>query len=185
MVRKLFFSKALLACAALVLCAPAQSQHTASYAGQQARSIKALADDEVEQYLSGAGMGYAKAAELNQYPGPMHALEHAEALELTPEQRSRTEALMQSHKAQARTLGRKVVESERALDELFRSGHVLEADLAARVRAVALAQGDYRLSHLETHRRMKALLTPEQVAQYERARRYGQPSGASGAHTTH
>jgi len=182
---KSFFTKALLVCTAFLFCAPAHSQHAASYAGQQARSIKALGDDEVEQYLSGAGMGYAKAAELNQYPGPMHALELAEALELTPEQRSRTEALMQSHKAEARALGRKVVESERALDELFRSGNVAEAELAVRVRAVAVAQGDYRLSHLETHRRMKALLTPGQVAQYEGARGYGRAPAASGAHKMH
>ncbi len=182
---RFFFVKGLTVCAAFLLCAPAHSQHAASYAGQQARSIKALGDDEVQQYLSGAGMGYAKAAELNQYPGPMHALELAEALKLTPEQRSRTEALMQSHKAEARTLGRKLVESERALDELFRSGDVREAELAARVKAVALVQGEYRLSHLETHRRMKALLTPEQVVSYERARGYGQTSNASGAHKMH
>lgn len=179
-----FVIKALVVSGAFLLCAPAHSQHAASYAGQQARSIKALGDDEVEQYLSGAGMGYARAAELNQYPGPMHALELAEALKLTPEQRHRTEALMQSHKAEARTLGRKVVESERALDELFRSGHVPEGELAARVRAVALAQGDYRLSHLETHRRMKALLSSEQIAEYERARGYAQAPPA-GSHKMH
>ena len=30
-----------------------------------------LSPQEVKQYLSGAGMGYAKAAELNHFPGPM------------------------------------------------------------------------------------------------------------------
>jgi len=53
------------------------------------------------------------------------------------------------------------------------------------VRAVAVAQGDYRLSHLETHRRMKALLTPEQVARYEHARGYGQTPAAAGSHKKH
>ena len=30
-----------------------------------------------KQYLDGAGMGYARAAELNHFPGPMHVLELA------------------------------------------------------------------------------------------------------------
>ena len=38
----------------------------------RAGDIKALSSEEVEQYLSGAGMGYAKAAELNRHPGPIH-----------------------------------------------------------------------------------------------------------------
>jgi Spy/CpxP family protein refolding chaperone len=163
--------------ATFALCAPTHAQHATPYAGEDARAIKSLSDEEVQQYLSGAGMGYAKAAELNQYPGPMHALELAEPLELTPEQRRRVETLMQAHKNEARALGRKVVDAERALDALFRSGRVNEPDLAARVRAVAVAQGEYRLSHLETHRRMKALLTPEQVASYDRLRGYQQTPG--------
>jgi Spy/CpxP family protein refolding chaperone len=173
-----------IAAAAFVLCAPVHAQHAKPYAGEDARAIKSLSDEEVQQYLSGAGMGYAKAAELNQYPGPMHALELAETLELTPEQRRRTETLMQAHKNEARALGRKVVDAERALDALFRSGRVSEAELAARVRAVAVAQGEYRLSHLETHRRMKALLTPEQVASYDRLRGYQQTPGP-GRHKGH
>ena len=36
----------------------------------------------VQSYLSGAGMGYAKAAELNRHPGPMHVLELADQLKL-------------------------------------------------------------------------------------------------------
>lgn len=39
--------------------------------------LQALTPEEVEQYRAGAGMGYAKAAELNHFPGPMHVLELA------------------------------------------------------------------------------------------------------------
>jgi len=38
----------------------------------------ALSVEQIEQYRAGAGMGYAKAAELNRYPGPMHVLELAD-----------------------------------------------------------------------------------------------------------
>jgi hypothetical protein len=41
------------------------------------------------------------------------------------------------------------------------------------VKQAALLQGEYRLSHLETHRRMKPLLTAEQVAKYDALRGYG------------
>ena len=40
------------------------------YAGQESREIKSLSPAEVDGYLAGAGMGFAKAAELNGYPGP-------------------------------------------------------------------------------------------------------------------
>ena len=51
-----------------LIAAVTQAQHQ-PYAGDAGREIKALPPDEVEQYLSGAGMGYAKAAELNHFPG--------------------------------------------------------------------------------------------------------------------
>src|SRR3954468_5849749 len=81
----------------------------------------ALSPEEEKQYLSGAGMGYAKAAELNQYPGPMHALELADKLMLSAEQRDSLKNLMDSHKAEARTIGKRLVQTERELDELFRT----------------------------------------------------------------
>jgi hypothetical protein len=60
---------------AVFAVALAHAQNAQPYAGQQSRAIKALSQDEVRQYLEGAGLGYAKAAELNRYPGPMHVLE--------------------------------------------------------------------------------------------------------------
>ena len=157
----------------LSICSAAVAQHAQPYAGQHERSIKALSDSEVQQYLSGAGMGYAKAAELNGFPGPMHVLELADKLGLSPEQRETTRTLMESHKAEARALGAKRVAAEKELDGLFRSKPVDQAALAAGVRKVALAEGEYRLSHLETHRRMRELLSEEQVRQYNVLRGYG------------
>ena len=58
-------------------------------------------------------------------------------------------------------------------DDLFRSGRAEELDVAIAVREAALAQGNYRLSHLETHRRMRSLLTDEQIALYDELRGYG------------
>ncbi|HYE41651.1 MAG TPA: Spy/CpxP family protein refolding chaperone, partial [Ramlibacter sp.] len=142
------------------------------YSGQQDRQIKALSDEEVSQYLAGAGMGYARPAELNRFPGPMHALELADQLELTAEQRSAIRALMDAHKAQARAIGTKLVDAERHLDRLFHASDVSADALARAVAAAAALEGEYRLSHLETHRRLRPLLTEAQIARYEALRGY-------------
>jgi hypothetical protein len=50
----------------------------APYAGFQQRTIKALSDQEISDLRAGRGMGLALAAEMNGYPGPIHALELAD-----------------------------------------------------------------------------------------------------------
>jgi hypothetical protein len=158
--------------------AAAHAQHQ-PYAGQQQRDVKALSVEEAKQYLEGAGMGYAKPAELNHYPGPAHVLELAEQLGLGPEQRSASRSLMHAHHAEARAIGAKLIEAERNLDALFRHGKVGQAQLAEAVRTAAGLQGEYRAAHLETHRRMRAMLTDEQVMHYDHLRGYvEQPNGA-------
>ena len=151
----------------------ASAQHGQPYAGQQQRDIKALSAQEVEQYLSGAGMGYARAAELNGYPGPMHVLELGDQLHLSAAQRQAVRQLMDRHKAEARAIGVKLIEAERALDALLQSGTANPAVVASAVSEAARLQGSYRLAHLETHLRAKELLSPGQVAMYGTLRGYG------------
>ena len=138
-----------------------------------ASSVHALSPDEVKQYLSGEGMGYAQPAELNHFPGPTHVLALADQLNLTAEQRAATKRLMDAHKAEARVIGAKLVAAERSLEALFRSGSVNPKALSEAVQAAAALEGEYRLSHLETHRRMRALLTEEQVKRYDALRGHG------------
>ena len=89
----------------LALATPALAQHAQPYAGLQERPVKALSEREVADLRAGRGMGLALAAELNGYPGPLHVLEHADALGLTPEQRGRSQALFDAMKADAVPLG--------------------------------------------------------------------------------
>ena len=56
------------------------------YKGEHLRAIKALSEGEINNLLNGQGMGFAKAAELNPYPGPKHVLELADDLNLTSDQ---------------------------------------------------------------------------------------------------
>jgi hypothetical protein len=148
---------------------PAQTQ---SYAGQQGRAIKALSDDEVNAYLSGAGSGFARAAELNSYPGPMHALELADGLALTAAQRDALAALMARHKADARTLGAEVVRLERDLDALFAERRATPDAVDVRLAALGAAQARYRGAHLKTHIATTALLDAAQMAKYDSFRGY-------------
>lgn len=167
--------------AVVLLPASLQAQHQPD-AGEEAREIKALSAEEVKQYLSGAGMAYAKAAELNRFPGPAHVLELGDKLGLTAEQRTAVSRLMEAHKAEARHIGAKLLESERALDALFRSGAVGREVLAEAVRAAAALAGEYRLSHLDAHRRTRALLSSEQVARYDELRGYAKPAAEDDRH---
>jgi Spy/CpxP family protein refolding chaperone len=171
----------LVAAIAFTLALPAFAQHgghhhggggQSPYAGQQSRDIKALSDKEVKDLLAGAGMGLAKSAELNRYPGPMHALELADPLALTAEQRERLTSLMQRHKAAARSMGERVVALERDLDALFAKGKPTPAEVERLSVAIGEAQGRLRAEHLRTHLETTALLTPAQVDQYVKARGY-------------
>ncbi|GAB3773533.1 hypothetical protein GCM10028796_46090 [Ramlibacter monticola] len=152
------------------------------YAGQQARAIKALSEEDRTALLEGQGMGAAKAAELNGYPGPTHVLELASHLQLSPQQRDATRKLLAEHKAAASQLGASIVEAERALDELFASRRADEASVRRATAEIARLQGELRFEHLKTHLAQAALLRPEQVQYYARLRGYDGQGGGAGGH---
>ena len=169
---------------ALVLLAAAGALQAASpYAEQESRGIKALSPQEVSAYLSGKGMGFAKAAELNGYPGPAHVLELREELGLTAEQESQTEALFQQMKARAVALGEELVEEERSLDQMFARRRVTPALLRSALDRISKLQGEIRLVHLNTHLRQTAVLTSAQIKAYAEFRGYGTPRDHG--HTKH
>ena len=111
----------------LLTGAAAWAASESPYSGQQAREIKALSSAEVQDLLAGKGMGLAKAAELNGYPGPAHVLELAAQLHLSREQEAQTQALHARMQAAAKASGTQLVEAEGELDAMFRSGTVTPA----------------------------------------------------------
>lgn len=161
--------------------AVAASQSAAQpYAEATQRQIKALSAEQIAGLRAGRGMGYAMPAELNGYPGPMHVLEHADALKLTAEQLQRTQTLFAQMKAEAIPLGERLVREEAALDALF-SGRTANRDaVAAATSAIAATSGRLRAVHLNYHLDMMQVLTPEQVAAYGRLRGYGGAGGEGG-----
>jgi Spy/CpxP family protein refolding chaperone len=151
------------------------------YAGEEGREIKALSAEDVNAYVTGQGMGFAKAAELNGYAGPKHVLDLASELELTVEQRTRTQALFASMQTKAVALGRQLVDEERKLDGLFASSSITQNSLQESVTRIGALQADVRATHLDAHLEQAKILTPEQRAHYLRLRGYHAP----GAHHAH
>jgi len=164
--------RAALCCAVVLLALPARASSPSPYVGQEAREIKALSPEEISDYLSGRGMGLAKAAELNGYPGPAHVLELAAQLGLTPEQRAATEALFQKMQQRAMALGRELVEAEGALDRLFASHAASSEAVKVSLTRIARLQGEIRQVHLNTHIEQAALLSAAQITIYARLRGY-------------
>ena len=143
------------------------------YAGNETRDIKALSAKEVDDLLAGKGMGYALAAELNSWPGPLHALELADALDLSATQREEMHAIRQRMLDEAIPLGRALVAAEARLDEAFAKRDVDAARVDALVADAARIEGELRAAHLRAHLTTTALLTPHQVMEYDRLRGYG------------
>jgi Spy/CpxP family protein refolding chaperone len=163
------------ALALIALPAVADTSHhgpDSPYAGLEAREIKALSPEQIEDLKAGRGMGLALAAELNGYPGPRHVLDLARELALTSEQRQRTGALFEAMRQETSALGAKLIEAERALDRLFAEKRATPQAISAATAAAGTIEGALRAAHLRYHLAMMDVLTPHQVHAYNRLRGY-------------
>jgi hypothetical protein len=176
--------RATLACV-VALCAVASTTvaQESPYAAIQDRSIKALSADAVEAYLDGRGMGFALAAELNGYPGPLHVLELADSLALDPERRDDIQAAFDRMHADAVRLGKEIVHEEAALDSAFVQARISQHELRERLTRIATLKGKLRYVHLAAHLDVTALLSEHERHEYQRLRGYA--DGHDGQHRGH
>jgi Spy/CpxP family protein refolding chaperone len=93
-------------------------------------------------------------------------------LGLTREQAERTQRAFDEMKARAMQLGRAIVERERELDELFAKQKIDERAMDERVLEIGRLAAELRAAHLRAHLRMRDVLTPEQIDEYDRLRGY-------------
>ena len=121
-------------------------------------------------------MTLAKAAELNGYPGPLHVIELARELKLTPEQMRSVTAIRERMTAAARPLGDEIITREQELDRLFAHQQINPERLAVETAAIGALQGRLRSVHLAAHLETRALLTADQRTGYARLRGYGNPA---------
>jgi hypothetical protein len=164
----------------MVVAMPAGAQ-ISGYGGQESRAIKALSAEETADLLAGRGMGAARAAELNHYPGPVHVLELREQLGLSAEQTRAVEEIFDRMSAAAKPLGAEIVAAEKHLDEGFGSDSIASDTVRGDTAAIAELQGKLRAVHLTAHLETRAALRPEQIVRYDMLRGYA-PGGTPPAH---
>ena len=167
----------------LALCGVCNA--AAPYAGQQARPIKALSQQEVAEIQAGKGMGLAKAAELNGYPGPLHVIENAEALALSQDQLLRSQEIFDAMKTRAIEVGAELLQAERDLDALFRERRAERAPMIAALRRIGELQAQLRGIHLQAHVDQVALLDDAQLEKYSELRGYGDASSHDAGRAHH
>jgi hypothetical protein len=153
--------------------APSNTCPTASpYAGRSSSSVPSLTTQEVDDLLAGRGLGMARAAELNGYPGPRHVLDLQSDLGLDAAIVAKADEIFREMQAAAQPLGATVVQMEKELGELYASRSIEEAMLQPKVDDLAALMGQLRVVHLRAHIRMASLLTTDQIENYQRLRGY-------------
>ena len=142
------------------------------YSVEENREIKSLSNEEILGYLAGQGMGFAKAAELNHYPGPKHVLELQEQLQLSPEQIKQTKQIYNEMHREAVRLGKVYVEKERAFDQAFAEEEIDLLKFKDLISEIGELRVMIRIAHLHAHLKMKQILSPAQVKAYDELRGY-------------
>ncbi len=147
----------------------AQSKEHQRSPGVAEASHHACLDQERAALERGEGFGMALVADRNGYPGPKHVLDLKTELRLAPEQQAAMEELLARMKQQALARGKEVLVAEARLDELFAQGRP-DTELREQSFRVASLRAELRWVHLSAHLAARKLLTPEQLAAYQRLR---------------
>jgi hypothetical protein len=143
-----------------------------AYADQATADIKALTAEEQSSLLEGKGAGFAKAAELNGYPGPLHVIELATQLGLSAEQLAATRSLFERMRTAARTEGLALVEAERSLDRLYATRSATTESVTEQLGRIEKSRARLRGVHLDAHLEQAAILDAHQIMRYAQLRGY-------------
>lgn len=150
----------------------AMASEQSPYVGEEQRAIKSLSTQEIRSLRNGEGMGFAKLAELNHFPGPKHVLEVSGELGLSQPQLAATRSIFEEMRLDSIALGEQLIELERQLDQAFSSASVTAASLERALLEIGRIRARIRYVHLESHLRQRQLLTAEQIAKYDAVRGY-------------
>ena len=150
--------------------APAQHAHTMSpYAHTQSSEVSTLTPEEVRELRNGEGMGLARPAELNQFPGPKHLLELVADLDLNQAQLARIKAIRKKMKMRAIAKGKEILETESRLANLFASGHPSVEEMNRITEHLGIMRGQLQAIHMLAHIES---VTADQIEGYDRLRGY-------------
>jgi hypothetical protein len=144
--------------------------------------VRGLTAREVDDLLNGRGAGFARTAELNSYPGPRHAIDMADDLDLTSDQRAAADRIFEGMTAEARRLGQEIVERERQLSAAFAERRITAEGLSAEAESLGVLYGRLRAVHLAAHLALTRALSADQVRRYDRLRGYHATGDGPDAH---
>ena len=154
------------------------NHHQSKYVGQENRSIKSLSDDDIKVLKKGGGWGFAKAAELNGYPGPSHLLQMKDKINLSKVQTEEIQATFNKMKEEAIILGNKLISLEEKLNNEFQNKTINQSKLNQYIDKIMSTRSQLRLVHLSTHLQTPTVLTPKQIKLYNHLRGYSKISQA-------
>lgn len=157
---------------AFALIADEKESHISNYTGEVDRVIKSLSAKDIEDLMLGNGMGLAKAAELNGYPGPKHVLEIQEELFLEKEQLTSINQIFEDMKSQAQSQGQKLISLEKSLDDYFSNTTITNDTLEKTLKKIAEAKSKLRYIHLSAHIKTTEILSKNQIKKYNQLRGY-------------
>ena len=144
------------------------------YVNQLDSPVKGLSTKEIDDLLNGRGMGFARVAELNNYPGPKHLLELANELSLNKSQLEAIKAVFEDMQAKAKLLGKNILELELVLSRDFSEGEIDNVNLEKQTAELARLYGELRATHLAAHLEVTPLLSDYQIRHYNFLRGYNQ-----------
>jgi Spy/CpxP family protein refolding chaperone len=144
------------------------------WAGEQTREIKSLTARELTGIPKGHGVGMALPAELNSYPGPRHALDLSEELNLTSEQKEQIELFYQEMSQQAVPLGQQFIEIEKEIDGKFVDKSITSEELSELLKNSSDIKWQLRNIHLQAHLKTADVLSLEQISLYDQLRGYAE-----------
>jgi len=155
-----------------VLLADEKESHKSDYTGEVDRVIKSLSANNIKDLTLGNGMGLAKAAELNGYPGPKHVLEMQEELLLEKEQLTSIKLIFEEMKSQARSQGKIFISLEKSLNDHFSNATITNDTLESTLKNISEAKNNLRYIHLSAHIKTTEILSKNQIKKYNQLRGY-------------
>ena len=155
-----------------VLLADEKESHKSDYTGEVDGVIKSLSANDIKDLTLGNGMGLAKAAELNGYPGPKHVLEMQEELLLEKEQLTSIKLIFEEMKSQARSQGKIFISLEKSLNDHFSNATITNDTLESTLKNISEAKNNLRYIHLSAHIKTTEILSKNQIKKYNQLRGY-------------
>ena len=166
--------KTLFTSIAILISLSVSAQHNMmNHSATESKSnIKSMTDTEIDGYKNGNGMGQAKAAELNSYPGPMHVLDYKKELGLTTAQIEKITVIYNAMKKDASVFGSQLIDAEAALNAAFQGKKISSSELERLTTQIGVLLGKLRFTHLNAHIKTTNELNQYQIEKYNELRGY-------------